>query len=1078
MAETQGDIEKRIGELGLFDARRLRRRYRRAGDDPQRRAALIGEIEEAEAALAARQRAVPRKIAYPEDLPIVAARDELLELIAGNQVLVVAGETGSGKSTQLPKLCLELGRGVRGRIGHTQPRRLAARSIAERVAEELGTPVGQLVGYKFRFVDQVADTAAIKVMTDGILLNELQRSRDLLEYDTLIIDEAHERSLNVDFLLGYIKQLLPRRPDLKVVITSATIDTERFAEHFDAPVIEISGRTYPVEIRYRPLTGDDATAPVDQTDGIVAAVTELAAEGPGDILVFCSGEREIRDATDALRHLNLRHTEILPLYGRLSAAEQHRVFSGHVGRRVVVSTNVAETSLTVPGIRFVVDSGTARISRYSKRTKVQRLPIEAISQASADQRAGRCGRIGPGICIRLYSAEDYMTRPEFTDPEILRTSLAAVLLQMASVGLGDVSQFPFIEPPDTRSIKDGVALLEELEAVSGSATGTRDWLTPVGRQLARIPVDPRLGRMLLASSDLDCLKEMLVIVSGLSVIDPRERPTGKEANADQLHSRFRDENSDFATLLNLWRYISEQRRELTSSKFRRMCRDEFLSWRRLREWQDIHSQLRRSADELGLKRNRKPAASDDLTEALLAGLLANVGSKDPDSFEYRGTRGSRFALSPASVLFKRSPQWVMAAELVETTRVWAHVAAPLTGDLVERVGSHLVRRSYSDPWWSAERGAAVVNETVTLLGLTLEAGREVLAYKVDPTGARSLFIRHALVRGEWDAEHAFVAHNTEVLAEVERLEARGRRVDLLVAEEVMERFYDVRVPDSIVSVRHFDRWWRDARSSDPHVFDMTLDDLIAADAPDVAEEDFPVAWRHGADELHLRYEFDIGSETDGVTVEIPVGILDRIDPAIFEWNVPGFRTDLIAALLRSLPKQIRKRLLPLPGTAAEIASSIHPSDGSLIEALRRRVGAITGTVVMPDDFDKGRVPVHLLPRFEVVAPDGAVVAAGRDLDELRSAVLREARETVITTHPLERRGLTYWDFDELPRQIMVEGQGAAVPLYPTLVDEGDSVAIRLVATPREQIDAMWAGTRRLLAMSLPSPRRLLGVDSG
>jgi len=1081
-------IRKRLDALTLTDRRRLDRRLRgveklRGARRAEALAAVIAAVGAAEETVASRRKALPAEIPYPEELPITEWRDELLQTIRENQVVIVAGETGSGKSTQLPKLCLELGRGLHGRIGHTQPRRIAARSIAERIAEELGTAVGGLIGYKFRFTDQVADHTLVKVMTDGILLNELQRDRNLLDYDTIIIDEAHERSLNIDFLLGYLKQLIRRRRDLKVIITSATIDTERFSDHFEgAPIVEVSGRAYPVEIRYRPLVSESGAEPRDQTDGIVSAVSELGAEGAGDILVFCSGEREIRDAAEALREMQLAHTEVLPLFGRLSAAEQHRVFAGHTGRRIVVATNVAETSLTVPGIRYVVDAGTARISRFSRRTKVQRLPIEAISQASADQRAGRCGRLGPGICIRLYSSDDYLGRPEFTDPEILRTSLAAVILQMAAIGLGDIEQFPFVEPPDTRTIRDGISLLEELQAVSGPEIGTRRWLTDIGRNLARIPLDPRLGRMLIAASDEGCLREVLVIASALSIIDPRERPTDKEQHAAEMHRRFADESSDFVSILNLWKYISSARKERTSGEFRRMCRREFLNWRRLREWQDIHSQLRRVSNELGLRMNRKPASPADIHRALLAGMLSHIGSKDPDSFEYRGARGARFSINPGSVLFKRSPQWVMAGELVETSRTWGRYLAPVDPEVVEAVGSHLINRTISDPSWDEPSGHAVANETVTMLGMTLVGARRVVASRFDPAVARQLFIRHALVYGEWETHHEFVDRNQAALDEVRAMEARGR-ADLLVDEDTMVRFFDARIPADVVSVRHFDRWWRTTREDQPHLLDFTVDDLVLADAADVDDALFPAQWLYGDVALELTYEFDPTSQTDGVTIVIPAALLDRIDPDVFEWNVPGFRSELIAALIRSLPKPIRKKFVPAPETARHIASRIGPQQGGLIEVLRRELTALGDTVVLPDDFDIDAVPAHLTPTFAVVEESGRPIATGRDLSALRESLRADARQMAAeSTHPLERSGITTWDFGDLPRVVTLHGEGSSVAVYPALIDDEDSVSIRLVATRQEQLDLAWKGLRRLVLLQLPAPgrmlRSLLGGRSG
>ena len=1017
---------------------------------------------------------MPKSISYP-DLPITEHRSELLEIIRANQVVIVAGETGSGKSTQLPKLCLELGRGVEGLIGHTQPRRIAARSIAERVAEELKSSVGNLVGYQVRFTDQVGPDTLIKVMTDGILLNELQRDTKLMRYDTIIIDEAHERSLNIDFLLGYLKRLLPERPDLKVIITSATIDTERFSEHFDgAPIVEVSGRTYPVEVRYRALTDNDGGEPKDQTDGILAAVEELAGEGTGDILVFCSGEREIRDATEALGELALPHTEVLPLFGRLSAAEQHRVFSSHTGRRVVVATNVAETSLTVPGVRYVVDAGTARISRYSRRTKVQRLPIEAISQASADQRAGRCGRLGPGICIRLYSVEDFTGRAEYTDPEILRTNLASVILQMAAIGLGAIEGFPFVEPPDTRSIKDGVALLDELGAVSGDELGTRQWLTDLGRKIARIPVDPRIGRMLLAAHDELCMDEMLTLAAALSIIDPRERPAEKEQQADEKHSRFKDEASDFASLLHLWTYVEQQRKELTSNQFRRMCRRDFLNWRRLREWQDLRAQLRRVVKELGLRTNQKPASSDDIHRALLTGLLSHIGNKDPDSFEYRGARGVRFAINPGSALFKKAPPWIMSAELVETSRTWARINAPVEVATVEEVGAHLIRRTLSDPWWDRERGAAVARETVTMLGLALVTDRVVMAARFDAAASHELFIRHALVLGEWDTHHTFVVHNAEMIEEVLAKEARGRRADMLVDEDAMVRFFAARIPDDIVSVRHFDRWWNSVRDDQPALLEMTEDDLIAADANDVDDEAFPAVWRYGDSDLHLSYEFDPSSKHDGVTISIPLHLMERVDSAVFDWNVPGFREDLVTALMKSLPKRLRKQFVPVPESARQLAKSMDPSDGPLLEVLRRELTRRSGQVVVPGDFDRAVLPHHVRPHFRILSEEGDVIDAGDDLEAMRAS-LRSGAEDVLATssHPIERSQIVEWDFGELPATVRLAGESHSIDGFPALVDDGESVSIRLVASAQVQTEETWQGLRRLLELQLPNPRRLL-----
>ncbi|MDH5371599.1 MAG: ATP-dependent RNA helicase HrpA, partial [Acidimicrobiia bacterium] len=981
MSEPLQNLRARLPGLMPIDQHRLRRRLEGAAriTDPERRqqviAALTIEIAAAEERYARRKAAVPPKLAYPAELPITDRREDLLETIRDNQVVIVAGETGSGKSTQIPKLCLELGRGVDGYIGHTQPRRIAARSIADRVAEEVGTTVGETVGYAVRFSDKVGEGTLVKVMTDGLLLAETHRDRLLRSYDTIIIDEAHERSLNIDFLLGFLKRLLPKRPDLKLIITSATIDTERFSAHFgNAPIVAVTGRSHPVEIRYRPLDDPDQPEVRDQPQGICDAVEELSAEGPGDILVFCSGEREIRDAARALTDLRLPHTEILPLYARLSAAEQQRIFRPHTGRRIVLATNVAETSLTVPGIRYVVDPGTARISRYSRRTKVQRLPIEPVSRASADQRAGRCGRLGPGICIRLYTRVDFEARPEFTEPEIQRTNLASVILQMVALGLGDIESFPFLDPPDRRTIRDGIALLEELGAVDPTGQNTGRWLTKLGRQLAKLPVDLRLARMIIAADRHNCLREILIIASGLAIHDPRERPVDQQQQADQSHARFSDPSSDFLGWLRLWDYLHSERRARSSNQFRRMCRDEFLNYRRVREWQDVHAQLREVAGELGLARNPEPAEPDAIHRALLAGLLSHVGSKDPDSYEYRGARGSRFAINPGSALFKSAPTWVMAAELVETSRLWARVVTSVEPEWIEEVGSHLVKRSHSDPWWDAERGAAVANETVTIYGLPLQTTRVVLYGRVDPAVARELFILNALVAGDWDRDHAFVDQNRTRVQEILGLEARFRRTDLLVDDHTVFEFFHARIPDDITSSRHFDAWWRRNRESDPHLLDLSLSDLIDPEASITDPAAYPEVWQHGDVTIPLGYEFDVDSPTDGVTVVVPLTNLDRIDPSIFEWHVPGLRDELVIALIRSLPKRLRKALAPIPETARSILSKGIPGGTGLTTFLRREVARIVGEPIPPDSFDLESLPSYLRPIFQITADDGTVLA--------------------------------------------------------------------------------------------------------
>jgi len=989
----------------------------------------------------------------------------------------VAGETGSGKTTQLPKICLELGRGVRGLIGHTQPRRLAARTVADRISSELGTPLGQAVGYQVRFTDRVGEDTLVKLMTDGILLAELERDRSLRRYDTIIIDEAHERSLNVDFLLGYLARLLPRRPDLKLIITSATIDPERFSRHFgDAPIIEVSGRTYPVEVRYRPL-GDDADDDRDQTQGIVDAVDELCREGQGDILVFLSGEREIRDTADALRGRSFPRSpggvEILPLYARLAAAEQHRVFQPHGVRRVVLATNVAETSLTVPGIRYVVDPGTARISRYSHRTKVQRLPIEPISQASANQRKGRCGRTSDGICIRLYREDDFTNRPAFTDPEILRTNLASVILQMTSLRLGEVAGFPFIDPPDRRSVKAGVDLLHELGALDG---GER--LTTVGRKLAQLPVDPRLARMIVEADRLGCTREVLVIAAALSIQDPRERPADKQQAADERHARFADKGSDFLTWLNLWWYLHERQAELSSSQFRRLCRAEFLNYLRVREWQDLHGQLRAVARDLGIKLSRTAADPDRVHTALLAGLLSHIGLKQGETRDYLGARGTRFAIFPGSALARKPPRWVVAAELVETSRLWGRVAARIEPEWVEPLAGHLVKRAYAEPHWSRSRGAVMASERVTLYGVPIVAERQVSYGRIDPQGSRQLFIRHALVEGDWETHHDFFARNRRLLEEVEGLEHRARRRDILVDDHALFDFYDRRIPAEVVSARHFDAWWKRASLQQPDRLDFERSMLIEdpAEAPDA--RDYPDTWHQGGHRLQLTYQFEPGSDADGVTVHVPLAVLNQVDAGGFDWQVPGLRQELVTELIRSLPKAIRRNFIPAPNRAREVLERIAPGDGPLLEVLARELGRAGPVEVPPDAFDLARVPDHLRMTFRVTDKGSRgparVAGEGKDLDELKARLAPRMRAAIAAAAPgLERDRLTTWDLGALPRVVEERRGGRVVKGFPALVDEGDGVAVRLLETEAEQADAMWAGTRRLLLEAIPSPVRFV-----
>jgi ATP-dependent helicase HrpA len=1042
-------------------------------------------------------------IRYPEELPVSQRRDDIAAAIRDHQVVIVAGETGSGKTTQLPKICLELGRGITGQIGHTQPRRIAARTVAERIAEELGTRLGEIVGYKVRFTDKSGDSTAVKLMTDGILLAEISSDRNLTRYDTLIIDEAHERSLNIDFILGYLRQLLPRRPDLKVIITSATIDPERFAEHFKdqrtgepAPIIEVSGRTYPVEVRYRPA-GDDKDSDRDQVTAIGDAIGELERAGPGDILVFLSGEQEIRDTADALK--GRASLDVLPLYSRLSSAEQHRVFEvpasrSITSRRVVLATNVAETSLTVPGIRYVIDPGTARISRYSLRTKVQRLPIEAISQASANQRKGRCGRVADGICVRLYSEEDFESRPAFTDPEIQRTNLASVILQMAAARLGDVRRFPFVDPPDPRAITDGVKLLEELNAV------TDERLTETGRQMARLPVDPRIARMIIESQPQGCAREVLVIAAALSIQDPRERPSDNQQAADTAHRRFAQPESDFLAFVALWDYLAERQRELSGSAFRRLCRAEFLNYLRVREWQDLHGQLSSLSRDLGINTKTSSSERFRVHTALLAGLLSQVGMKvvlapgKPASGrpgapggqergrrplpEYLGARGTKFAVFPGSGLARKPPDWIVAAELVETSRLWARTVAAIEPEWVEPVAAHLVKRSYSEPRWSRSQGSAVATEKVTLYGIPIVADRTVLLHRIDPVLARELFIRHALVEGDWQTRHHFFRDNARLIEEASALEQRARRRGLVAGEDALFAFYDARVPTDVVSARHFDTWWKQARHETPDLLTLKLDDLLSDAADELDIGAYPEVWTSespGASAgLSLSYAFEPGSESDGVTIDIPLKTLNQARQEEFSWHVPGLRLELVTELIRSLPKSVRRELVPAPNLAREVLADL--ADSSVTRRDVRDVVSgellrLRGVRVSPDDFDLDKLPAHLRITFRVM-DGGKAIAVGKDLTALQRQLRPKVRATLSArATALTRTGVTSWDFGPLP-EVFTDGE---VKAYPALVDAGTpgspngTVDVRLFETPEAAARAMRAGTRRLVLLAVKSP---------
>jgi len=1077
------ELRNRLDGLTIRDATRLGRRIKnlRGKVSAEKVQQIAEELTSAEALVATRKAAVPA-ITYPE-LPVSDRRDELAKAINDNQVVVVAGETGSGKTTQLPKICLELGRGIRGTIGHTQPRRLAARTVAQRIADELGTSLGDAVGYTVRFTDQASDRTLVKLMTDGILLAEIQRDRRLLRYDTLILDEAHERSLNIDFLLGYLRELLPRRPDLKVIVTSATIEPGRFAAHFNgAPIVEVSGRTYPVEIRYRPLeveavADDDTDDPDDpdheivrtemrdQTEAIVDAIAELEKEPPGDVLVFLSGEREIRDTSEALRSSFDEHTEVLPLYARLPTAEQQKVFAPHTGRRVVLATNVAETSLTVPGIRYVVDPGTARISRYSRRTKVQRLPIEPISQASAAQRAGRSGRVAPGVCIRLYSGEDFASRPRFTDPEILRTNLAAVILQMAALQLGDIEQFPFLDPPDARSIRDGVLLLQELGAFDRAGA-----ITELGRRLARLPVDPRIGRMILQADAEGCVREVLVLAAALSIPDPRERPADRDEAARQKHARFADERSDFITYLNLWRYLREQRKERSGNAFRRMCREEFLHYLRIREWQDLTGQLRSIARDIGIRESDEDADPTSIHAALTAGLLSHIGLREGDSRDYTGARNTKFVLAPGSVLTKRPPRWVVVAELVETSRLYGRIAARIEPEAVERIAGHLVHRSYSEPHWDPQRGAVMAYERVTLYGLPLVPRRRVNYAQIEPELARELFIRHALVEGDWQTRHHFFRDNARLREELEEIEERARRRDLIVGDDDIYAFYDARVPAEVVSARHFDAWWRKQRRRTPDLLTLTRDDLLRTE--DTAG-DQPDTWQAGDLSLPVTYRFEPGAEDDGITVHVPVEVLARLGGDEFAWHVPALREELVTALIRSLPKDLRRNFVPAPDTARAVLATLEPGTEPLLRSLQRALQRRTGVLVPIDAFDLDKLPSHLRVTFAVESADGSEVARGKDLEALQEQLAAPARQAVAeaVADGLERSGLRGWpdDLDELPRTVERVSGGHTVRGFPAFVDMKSTVDVRVFATTAEQDAVMGPGVRRLLRLTVASP---------
>lgn len=1018
------------------------------------------------------------KVTYPEQLPVSQKKDDIKQAIANNQVVIIAGETGSGKTTQIPKMCLELGRGVDGYIGHTQPRRLAARSVANRIAEEMQCELGQQVGFKIRFSDQVSDNSYIKLMTDGILLAEIQQDRYLNQYDTIIIDEAHERSLNIDFILGYLKNLLPKRPDLKVIITSATIDPERFSKHFDdAPIIEVSGRTFPVEVRYRPTTEinkDEMEADGDQLQGIFDAVDELCDEGPGDILIFMNGEREIRDTADALSKRNLKGTDVLPLYSRLSNAEQNRIFAPHSRRHIILATNVAETSLTVPGIRYVIDPGTARISRYSYRTKVQRLPIEPISQASANQRKGRCGRIEAGICIRLYSEEDFNSRPEFTDPEILRTNLASVILQMLGLGLGDMQQFPFVQAPDSRNINDGLTLLEELEAIKPAKRHKKTELTKSGRSLSRLPVDPRLAKMVLTADGLGALREVIIIVAALSIQDPRERPQEKRGAADEKHGRFDDPDSDFIAFLNLWNYLEEQQSELSNSQFRKLCQKDFLAYMRIREWQDIVYQLSTVCNEMGMKATTNVADSERIHQSLLSGMLSHIGFKDEKQI-YKGARNSQFHIFPGSGLFKKSPKWIMSAELVETSKLYARINARIDLKWVEGFAQHLVKRSYSEPHWEKKPGAVIAFEQQTLYGLLIVNKRRCVYSNIDPKVSRELFIRTALVEQELGQNEGFLQYNQELIEDIQVLENKSRRRDILVDEQTLFEFYDKKIPEDVNNRAAFNKWWKGQKQKDKRFLHMSREELMQHGADHVTEFDYPDTWQQENLLLPLAYHFDPGQAVDGVAVQIPVALLNQVQETGFDWHIPAFRHELICALIKSLPKTIRRNFVPAPNYADAVLAAIEPMQGNLIDAISTRLLRMTGVRVEPDAWDLSTLAPHLRLQFEVRDEHDKLLARGLNLSKLKAQLQGKVTDTLskVADKGIEKADLTEWSFGELPSSYVKKQGQYEIKAFPALVDKKDSAAVELFDNEHKAQQAHQQGLRRLVLLNVPSPIKYL-----
>lgn len=1069
-------LEQRLKTVMLVDQFPLRRRLQNLRKNtsikPEQCAALEQQINQSAELRALRQKQIP-KPTYDGDLPVIERREEIAKAISENQVIILSGETGSGKTTQLPKICLELGRGVAGLIGHTQPRRIATRTVAARIADELKSELGELVGYKVRFHDQVkADKSYIKLMTDGILLAETQNDRFLNQYDTIIIDEAHERSLNIDFLLGYLKQLLPKRPDLKVIITSATIDTGRFSTHFNnAPVIEVSGRTYPVEIRYLPPAGDDyEQRDYDMIKGIIEAVDQLCQEGRGDVLVFLSGERDIRDVSEALRKHHPPNTEILPLLARQSTAEQNRVFKTGQQRRIVLATNVAETSLTVPGIRYVVDPGFARISRYSLRNKVQRLPIEKISQSSANQRSGRCGRVAAGIAIRLYSEDDFKNRPAFTDPEVLRTNLASVILQMSALNLGEPANFPFINPPLPKMINDGFRLLEELGAVNKQRA-----LTKTGRQLAKLPIDPRIGRMVIAGQKLNCLTEILIIASALSIQDPRERPIDKQQAADEAHGKYKDERSDFLGFIKLWELYHDRKKHLTQNKLRKYCKEYFLSFIRLREWHDIHQQLHVQITQMGLKPNQVTADYQEIHQALLSGLLSNIAFKS-DKTEYSGTRDLKLKIFPGSALHKKAHKWIMAAELVETGQLYARIVAKIEPEWIEPVAGDLVRRQYSDPHWEKKPAQVVAFEQVSLYSLPIVAHRRIHFGLVDPAMSHDIFIRDALVQGDWNCRAPFFQHNLNLIKSIDKLEQKSRRRDILVDDEVLFEFYKNRVPDHIINGAGFEKWWKKAEQDQPQLLFLNRDDLMQHQACHVTDNAFPDQLLVNRVPLDLEYNFEPGKAHDGITQTIPLSLINQANAERYEWLVPGLLRDKVIFLIKSLPKSQRRHFIPVPNYADNCLKNMSPESSALLPALSEQLQKQTGIDIPLSDWKLAELPNYLQMNFRVIDDDGKLLDESRDLVALQQKWATQAAASFrkMPDSEFEQQGLTSWSFEELPESITLQQNGLQITAYPTLVDRQSHVDLTLLDTSRQSIDFTAKGLRRLFMLAQADPVKYLG----